>query len=164
MMIIVIVSIIPGFGMRYVPKPTYEPKISSLFQNTWRKSLHGKEKNIIRRKMVNETCLLRVLKLVDSIFKRDNNLQKINGFFLKTVLYHSIEQGLSLSCTLSKYHLMAFDIMGFAQQYLEIGNLPQFYIESLNLFHDFKKDHIANMKNRIKNLRTSEQKFLKAIF
>ena len=164
MMIILIVSIIPGIGTRYVPKPAYEPKISSLFQNTWRKSLHGKEKNIIRKKIVNGTCHLRVLKLIDTIFKRDSNLRKINGFYLKTVLFHSIDQGLSLSCTLSNYHLMAFDIMGFVQQYLEMGNLPHFYIQSLNLFHDFKKDHIVNMKNRIKNLRTGEQNFLKAVF
>ena len=163
-MIIVLVSIIPGIGMTYVPKPAYEPKISSLFQNTWRKSLHGKEKNIIRSKIMNETCHLRVLKLVDTVFQRDNNLRKINGFYLKTVLYHSIEQEKTLSCTLSNYHLMAFDIMGFVQQYLEIHNLPQFYMQSLNLFYDFSKDLLTNMENRIKNLRTNEQKFLKAIF
>ena len=150
--------------MTYVPKPAYEPKISSLFQNTWRKSLHGKEKNIIRSKIMNETCHLRVLKLVDTVFQRDNNLRKINGFYLKTVLYHSIEQEKTLSCTLSNYHLMAFDIMGFVQQYLEIHNLSQFYMQSLNLFYDFSKDLLTNMKNRIKNLRTNEQKFLKAIF
>ena len=115
-MIIVLVSIIPGIGMTYVPKPAYEPKISSLFQNTWRKSLHGKEKNIIRSKIMNETCHLRVLKLVDTVFQRDNNLRKINGFYLKTVFQYRYFVHYLAAIYSFHFHLTGFESIQVSNQ------------------------------------------------
>lgn len=63
------------------------------------------------------------------------------------------------------YYERVFDILGFIEQYLTAEILPHRFIQRMDIFRTshFSYEHIQNMFDRIKNLRTDKEKFMGVI-
>ena len=154
-----------GETSHYVAKPTNEPTMSEELINSWRRSTSKKEKELLKSVDRNNECRRKSIQIVKAICKREATLQTLTSFHLKTILFHLVKQNVPLKWGPNDFYERVFDILGFIQQYLEAKYLPQYFIPSMNILHSssFNESQLSNMLDRVKKLRSSEVKFIRAI-
>ena len=153
-----------GKTLLFVPKPKQE------FPNSWRRSTSVEEKQQVDLLDGNNECRRKTIQIVKAICKGEPTLKALTSFHLKTIMFHIVDPNQipeirSLSWSQSNCSERVLDFLGFMQQYLEAKKLPQYFIQSMDIFQTscFSEIQLANMEFRIKNLRRSQVKFLEAI-
>ena len=142
-----------------------EPLMSNVLINSWRRSTSKEEKDLLKCVDGNNECRKKSIQIVKAICKSETTFQKLTSFHLKTILFHLVKQNVPLKWGPNDFYERVFDILGFIQQYLEAKYLPQYFIPSMNILHSssFNESQLSNMLDRVKNLRSSEVKFIRAI-
>ena len=152
-----------GKKLLFVPKPKQE------FPNSWRRSTTIEEKQKVDLLDQNSECRRKTIQIVKAICKGESTLKALTSFHLKTIMFHIVDpnqipQIRSLSWNQNDCCERVLDFLGFMQQYLEAKKLPQYFIQSMDIFETgFSETQLANMASRIGKLRKSKVKFLKAI-
>lgn len=142
-----------------------EPLMSDVLINSWRRSTSKEEKDLLKCVDGNNECRKKSIQIVKAICKSETTFQKLTSFHLKTILFHLVKQNVPLKWGPNDFYERVFDILGFIQQYLEAKYLPQYFIPSMNILHSssFNESQLSNMLDRVKKLRSSEVKFIRAI-
>lgn len=142
-----------------------EPLMSNVLINSWRRSTSKEEKDLLKCVDGNNECRKKSIQIVKAICKSETTFQKLTSFHLKTILFHLVKQNVPLKWGPNDFYERVFDILGFIQQYLEAKYLPQYFIPSMNILHSssFNESQLSNMLDRVKKLRSSEVKFIRAI-
>lgn len=132
-----------------------------MLENSWRCSFSKEEKDLLKGLDTDNGCRRQVVRIMKTLCKRESTLKALTSYHLKTVLFHMLPVELSWKSIDLTERL--FDMLGALEFYLLKKNLPQYFIPSMNLIATMKPTQLANIIDRIKTLRTSENKFIKAI-
>ena len=152
-----------GKKLIFVPKPKQG------YLNSWRRSTSIEEKQKVDQLDQNNECRRKTIQIVKAICKAEPTLKPLTSFHLKSIMFHIVDpnqipQIRSLSWNENDCCERVLDFLGFMQQYLEAKKLPQYFIQSVDIFETgFSEKQLANMASRIENLRISKVKFLKVV-
>ena len=113
----------------------------------------------------NNECRKKCFRTVKAICKGESTLRTLSSFYMKMILFHANDQNPLMSWEPEDFCVRFFQFLGFIEQYLEEETLPHYFNRAMNIFRTsrFSDKHIENMFDRIRNLRTEEEKFMKVI-
>ena len=150
---------------QYVAKPVSNTGKSDLLSNSWRQSTSSEERKLVKNIIGNNECRKKCFKTVKAICKGESTLRTLSSFYLKMIFFHAVYQYPSMTWEPDDFCERVFHFLGFIEQYLEVETLPHYLNRAMNIFRTsrFSDKHIENMFDRIRNLRTEEEKFMKVI-
>ena len=154
-----------GKHYQYVAKPLCNTGKSDLLSNSWRQSTSNEERTLMRNIDRSNECRQKCFRTVKAIYKSESTLRPLSSFHLKMIFLNAIDQHSSMTWDSDDYYERVFDILGFIEQYLKAEILPHRFIQGIDIFRTshFSYEHIQNMFDRIKNLRTDKEKFMGVI-
>ena len=157
----------PGKNTYYVAKPIKKERMPSTSAWLQTFSIHEKKQfqEVDKADEGNRRMCLRILK---ALCKRDAPLNKLNSYYLKTVMYHEWDEHPEKEWNRDYLGQRIMDALGRLEIALAVQFLPHFYIgKKFNLFEDFKEQrkklNCENMLGRVRRLRVSKYAFLKCI-
>ena len=150
---------------QYVAKPVSNTGKLDLLSNSWRRSTSSEEKELIKEIDGNNECRKKCFRTVKAICKGESTLRPLSSFHLKMIFFHVLDQFPLMTWEPDDFCERVFQFLGFIEQYLEVETLPHYFNRAMKIFRTshFSDKHIENMFDRIRILRTEEDKFKKVI-
>jgi len=131
----------------------------------WRQSFSLKEKGILEyMDRADHGCRHELLRIVKTIVKRNPTyFGSLESYHLKTAFMHYMKreaQGWSSGNALEK-HFLGF--LRALQSYLEMNNLPHYWLPGVNLLEDINPVVTKNMADRLKRILNSDAEMNKTL-
>jgi len=145
----------------YVAKPV---KGASNLQMAWRRSFSVKEKERLTTFDEDNGCRKQVLRVLKVLRHREAGLAMLTSYHLKTAIFRKTDELNDPAKWKSEclgQRLM--DIIGQMEMELGKGVMPHYYLPKINLLDGKSDQAVANLRNRLKNLKNSERKMMKLL-
>ncbi len=129
---------------------------------TWRRSFSLFEKGLLLNadgadNGVRKQCA-RIMKVIRD---RETSLQKVHSYLLKTTLFHEMTS--KHSWAPDKLGERVVGLLRRLANYLDNGNLPNYFLPEMNLISDFKLVLRQNMADRINKILRSKSELSKIL-
>ncbi len=161
------VDLVPAFEVRgapekelFVAKPVKgQPGDSEI---TWRRSFSLYEKSLLSNPDGrNNGCQKQCARIMKVIRDREASLQKVHSYLLKTTLFHEMKA--EQNWAPDKLGERVVCLLRRLANYLDKGNLPNYFLPQMNLISDFQPIVRKNMSDRINRILRSKIEFSKIL-
>jgi len=154
---------ISGSDDYFVAKPI---KGASKLQMEWRRSFSVKEKERFANLDEDNGCRKQLLRVLKVLRHRDGGLGVLSSYHLKTVIFRMADSARFSDSAKWKSDCLGqrlVDVIRQMENEVVEGVMPHYYIPKINLLDGKKEEAVVNLRNRLKNLRNSQQKMMKML-
>ncbi|XP_022795058.1 cyclic GMP-AMP synthase-like isoform X1 [Stylophora pistillata] len=164
------VDLVPCFQVEdswYVPKPFKGKRYLSRNELLWRKTFSPKEKQILASMDKDPNgqggCRHELLRIVKTVVKKPVTSLPLDSYHLKAAFMHYNDRG---DLDWVSEDALGKNFFGFLMELqirMESRNLPNYWLDGINLLDDFKEDVVKQMANRLRRILNSEVRLNKIL-
>ena len=130
------------------PRCEQEHDCEEGYRKLWQECYALQEAEKLSSMSMHEMCHIRCLKIMKAIILNDNlHLGKLSSYHCKTLLFYLMDKESNWDC--SKLGERVSDMLNMLDFYLRERRLPHYYLPEINLFEEFGRHELDDLKNYI---------------